>query len=59
MLAFDAMDSAATDDMVYYFAGMEGVRFKRPVFLEIPRDKVLAVRGLRYREHPSRVLDRT
>jgi 3-hydroxyacyl-[acyl-carrier-protein] dehydratase len=31
LLAFDAMDRAATDDMVYYFAGMEGVRFKRPV----------------------------
>lgn len=31
LLAFDAMDSAATDDKVYYFAGMEGVRFKRPV----------------------------
>lgn len=31
LLAFDAMDSGATDDMVYYFAGMEGVRFKRPV----------------------------
>ena len=31
LLAFDAMDSAATDDTVYYFAGMEGVRFKRPV----------------------------
>jgi len=31
LLAFDAMDSAATEDKVYYFAGMEGVRFKRPV----------------------------
>ena len=31
LLAFDAMGSAATDDTVYYFAGMEGVRFKRPV----------------------------
>src|ERR1035437_4786697 len=31
LLAFDAMDSAATEDSVYYFAGMEGVRFKRPV----------------------------
>jgi 3-hydroxyacyl-[acyl-carrier-protein] dehydratase len=31
LLAFDAMDSGATEDKVYYFAGMEGVRFKRPV----------------------------
>ncbi|MBE0473888.1 3-hydroxyacyl-ACP dehydratase FabZ [Rhodoferax sp.] len=31
LLAFDAMDSGATEDNVYYFAGMEGVRFKRPV----------------------------
>ncbi|HSN80829.1 MAG TPA: 3-hydroxyacyl-[acyl-carrier-protein] dehydratase FabZ, partial [Rhodoferax sp.] len=31
LLAFDAMDSGATEDTVYYFAGMEGVRFKRPV----------------------------
>lgn len=31
LLAFDAMDSAATEDTVYYFAGMESVRFKQPV----------------------------
>jgi 3-hydroxyacyl-[acyl-carrier-protein] dehydratase len=31
LLAFDALDTAATEDSVYYFAGMEGVRFKRPV----------------------------
>jgi 3-hydroxyacyl-[acyl-carrier-protein] dehydratase len=31
LLAFDALDSAPTDDMVYYFAGIDGARFKRPV----------------------------
>lgn len=31
LLAFDALDSSPTDDMVYYFAGIEGARFKRPV----------------------------
>ncbi len=31
LLAFDALDSAPADDMVYYFAGMDEVRFKRPV----------------------------
>ena len=31
LLAFDALDSSPTDDMVYYFAGMDAVRFKRPV----------------------------
>jgi 3-hydroxyacyl-[acyl-carrier-protein] dehydratase len=31
LLAFDTLDSSPTDQMVYYFAGMEGVRFKRPV----------------------------
>ena len=31
LLAFDTLDSAPTDDMVYYFAGIDGARFKRPV----------------------------
>ena len=31
LLAFDAMDSVPTDDMVYYFAGIDSARFKRPV----------------------------
>lgn len=31
LLAFDAMDASPTDDMVYYFAGINGARFKRPV----------------------------
>lgn len=31
ILAFDAVDGVAKEDSVYYFAGMDGVRFKRPV----------------------------
>lgn len=31
LLAFDALDTTPTDDMVYYFAGIDGARFKRPV----------------------------
>lgn len=31
LLAFDALDAAPSDDMVYYFAGIDGARFKRPV----------------------------
>jgi 3-hydroxyacyl-[acyl-carrier-protein] dehydratase len=31
LLAFDALDTTPTGDMVYYFAGIEGARFKRPV----------------------------
>jgi len=31
LLAFDTLDSSPTDDMMYYFAGMDAVRFKRPV----------------------------
>ncbi len=31
LLAFDALDSAPSDDIVYYFAGIDGVRFKQPV----------------------------
>lgn len=31
LLAFDAMETEPSNDTVYYFAGMEGVRFKRPV----------------------------
>lgn len=31
LLAFDAMDAIPDEDSIYYFAGMDGVRFKRPV----------------------------
>ena len=31
LLAFDALDSSPSDDMVYYFAGIDGARFKQPV----------------------------
>jgi 3-hydroxyacyl-[acyl-carrier-protein] dehydratase len=31
LLAFDALETSPSDDSVYYFAGMEAVRFKRPV----------------------------
>jgi 3-hydroxyacyl-[acyl-carrier-protein] dehydratase len=31
LLSFDAMETEPSEDTVYYFAGMEGVRFKRPV----------------------------
>lgn len=31
LLAFDAIDATPSEDSVYYFAGMDGVRFKRPV----------------------------
>ena len=31
LLAFDALDTSPNDQMVYYFAGIDGARFKRPV----------------------------
>ena len=31
LLAFDALDTSPSDQMVYYFAGIDGARFKRPV----------------------------
>jgi 3-hydroxyacyl-[acyl-carrier-protein] dehydratase len=31
LLACDAIDTTPDEDSVYYFAGMDGVRFKRPV----------------------------
>ncbi len=31
LLAFDALDATPRSDMVYYFAGIDGARFKRPV----------------------------
>ncbi len=31
LLAFDAADRAPDDNTVYYFAGIDGARFKRPV----------------------------
>lgn len=31
LLAFDALDASPDENTVYYFAGIEGARFKRPV----------------------------
>ena len=31
LLAFDALGTSPSDEMVYYFAGIDGARFKRPV----------------------------
>ncbi len=31
LLAFDALEKAPDDKQVYYFAGIDGARFKRPV----------------------------
>ena len=31
LLAFDALDAAPNDQMIYYFAGIDAARFKRPV----------------------------
>jgi 3-hydroxyacyl-[acyl-carrier-protein] dehydratase len=31
LLAFDALNTSPTDDTVYYFAGIDNARFKRPV----------------------------
>lgn len=45
LLAFDAIDATPNEDSIYYFAGMDGVRFKRPVE---PGDQlILAVELLR------------
>ncbi len=31
LLAFDALNTSPNDESVYYFAGIDGARFKRPV----------------------------
>ncbi len=31
LLAFDSLDTSPNDETVYYFAGIDGARFKRPV----------------------------
>jgi 3-hydroxyacyl-[acyl-carrier-protein] dehydratase len=31
LLAFDTLGASPADDVVYYFAGIDGARFKRPV----------------------------
>ncbi len=31
LLSFDALNATPDDQMIYYFAGMDGVRFRRPV----------------------------
>ena len=38
LLAFDATGSIPDEDSVYYFAGMDAVRFKRPV---VPGDQLI------------------
>ena len=46
LLSFDTLDTAPDDNTVYYFAGIDGARFKRPVepgdqlHLEIKIDRV-------------------
>ena len=53
LLAFDAIDTTPNEDSVYYLAGMDGVRFKRPVE---PGDQlILAVELLRMK---AGILDR-
>jgi 3-hydroxyacyl-[acyl-carrier-protein] dehydratase len=48
LLAFASLDLALEDDMVYYFVGVDGARFKRPVepgdqlILEMSLDRVKA-----------------
>ena len=48
LLAFDALNTSPTDEMVYYFAGIDGARFKRPVepgdqlILEVELDRMKA-----------------
>ena len=45
-MAFDALDTSPSDDTVYYFAGIDGARFKRPVepgdqlILEVELDRM-------------------
>jgi 3-hydroxyacyl-[acyl-carrier-protein] dehydratase len=31
LLAFDALEASPNENMIYYFAGIDGARFKRPV----------------------------
>jgi 3-hydroxyacyl-[acyl-carrier-protein] dehydratase len=31
LLAFDALNASPNENMIYYFAGIDGARFKRPV----------------------------
>ncbi len=48
LLSFDALDATPDDSTVYYFAGIDGARFKRPVepgdqlILEVAIDRVKA-----------------
>jgi 3-hydroxyacyl-[acyl-carrier-protein] dehydratase len=38
LLAFDALDAVPDENSIYYFAGMDDVRFKRPV---VPGDQLI------------------
>ena len=48
LLAFDTLGTTPDDQTVYYFAGIDGARFKRPVepgdqlILEVERDRMKA-----------------
>ena len=43
LLAFDALDTTPTEKTIYYFAGIDGARFKRPVE---PGDQLIMDRTL-------------
>ena len=43
LLSFDALDSSPNDQMIYYFAGIDGARFKRPVE---PGDQLILIAEL-------------
>lgn len=48
LLAFDALDQELDDNTIYYFAGIDGARFKRPVepgdqlFLDVTLERMKA-----------------
>ena len=48
LLSFETLDSVPDDNTVYYFAGIDGARFKRPVepgdqlILEVDLDRMKA-----------------
>ena len=44
LLSFDTLNSSPNDQMIYYFAGIDGARFKRPVE---PGDQLILMAELR------------
>ncbi len=48
ILSFKTMGQTSNDSIVYYFVGIDGARFKRPV---VPGDQLMLAASIKYHRH--------